>query len=195
MPNTFRQGEHICAVYDTEPEQLAIAAEYLADGLRAGERVLYGGASVAALARFRVALGACGIDVAAETRRGALVQGTHADLHLANGRFDAERMLRLLNEAVEDALNSGFAGLRTCGDMSWLIHEAPGSEEVMEYEALLNSFFRGLRACGMCLYNRQLLNAHLVDHGLATHSSVILDGRHKVNPFYRPSTGGQRQAL
>jgi hypothetical protein len=40
MPNLFRQGEHICAVYDTEAEQLAIAAEYLADGLRAGERVL-----------------------------------------------------------------------------------------------------------------------------------------------------------
>ena len=41
MGNAFRQGEHICALYQTEEEQIAVAAEYLADGLRAGERVFY----------------------------------------------------------------------------------------------------------------------------------------------------------
>jgi hypothetical protein len=96
-------------------------------------------------------------------------------------------MLRLLNEAVEEALNRGFSGLRTCGDMSWLIQEPPGSDELVEYEALLNSFFRGMRACGMCLYDRRRLSAHLIDQGLTTHSSVILDGCHKLNSFYRPS--------
>jgi len=36
MANSYRQGEHIYALYETEDEQLATAAEYLADGLRAG---------------------------------------------------------------------------------------------------------------------------------------------------------------
>jgi hypothetical protein len=35
------RGQHICAVYETPEEQIAIAAEYLADGLRAGERAFY----------------------------------------------------------------------------------------------------------------------------------------------------------
>ena len=115
MANSYRQGEHICAVYETEDEQLATAAEYLADGLRAGERVFYVAESSAALKRFRAALTRCGVNAAAKAKQGALVESTHADAHLVDGRFDVERMMRLLNEAVESALNDGFAGLRTCG--------------------------------------------------------------------------------
>ena len=186
MPNSYRQGEHICVLYDTEEEQFAIAAQYLADGLRSGQRVLYGAPSRAALARFTVTLGKEGVDPRAETDRGALLQGTPAELHLAGGRFDSERMLRMLNEAIEKALSDGFSGLRTCGDMSWLLTKAPGWDGFLEYEALLNPFFLGVPACGMCLYDRRRFGPDLLDHGLATHSSVVVDGHHKLNPFYCP---------
>jgi hypothetical protein len=73
------------------------------------------------LKRFRAALTDAGIDAADAARQGALVESTHADAHLAGGCFDCERMLNLLNDAVESALNDGFKGLRTCGDMSWLL--------------------------------------------------------------------------
>ena len=49
MANSYRQGEHIYAVYETEDEHLATAAEYLAEGLRAGERVFYVAESPAAV--------------------------------------------------------------------------------------------------------------------------------------------------
>jgi hypothetical protein len=94
--------------------------------------------------------------------------------------------LRLLNDAVEQALNAGFNGLRTCGDLSWLLEDPTGAECVLEYEALLNEFFRGVRGLGMCLYDRRQLSPSLVDHALATHWSVCLDGQHKTNPFYEP---------
>ena len=185
MANSYRQGEHICAVYKTEDEQLATAAEYLADGLRAGERVFYVAESPAAVKRFRAALTRCGVNAAAKAKQGALVESTHADAHLVDGRFDVERMMRLLNEAVESALNDGFAGLRTCGDMSWLLQKPAGAESVVEYEALLNQFFEGIRGAGMCQYDRSRLPEHLIDHALATHPSVIVDARHKPNPYYR----------
>ena len=186
MPNMFRQGEHICSVYDTAEEQLATAAEYLADGLRSGERVFYVAESKSALSRFNAALGEVGIDAAAQIKRGALIQSTHDEAHLAEGRFDCERMLRLLNEAVEAALNDGFSGLRTCGDMSWLGKDAPGATQVVEYEALLNQFFADIRGAGMCQYDRRHLPPRLIDRALATHSSVFLDGHHRHNPFHRP---------
>ena len=56
MSKRFRQGEHICALYDGEDEQIAIAAEYRADGLRAGQRCFYVAQSAAALTRFGAAL-------------------------------------------------------------------------------------------------------------------------------------------
>ena len=69
MPNVFSRGEHICALYDTEDEQLAVAAEYLADGLRLSERAFYVAESPAALARFRQALTKLSVDVTREETR------------------------------------------------------------------------------------------------------------------------------
>ena len=193
-PRGFVQGEHICAIVETTEEQIALAADYLADGLRAGERVLYVGASESALEEFREALGQLGIDADEMVARGALHQATNAEAHLAGGRFDSEEMMQMLNDAIEAALHDGFAGLRTCGDMSWLLQEPDGFEQVATYEAMLNEFFERTRASGMCLYDSRRLPVHLVDTGLTTHSSVSIGGRHKSNPFYLrapgPSTRG-----
>jgi len=186
--NCYRQGEHICALYDSEEEQLATAAEYLIDGIRSGARVLYVAEDAAALARFHDVLDRRRVSVPSVLRRGALVESTHAEAHLALGYFDSERMLRMLNEAVEAALHDGFSGLRTCGDMSWLLQEPAGAEQVVEYEAFLNSFFDGVCGSGMCQYDRRRLPAHLIDTALATHSSAVVDRVHKTNPFYRPAS-------
>jgi hypothetical protein len=180
--NEYRQREHICVLYDSPEEQRSIAAEYLADGLRQGQRCFYVAESVEALHQFHHALRSAGIDVEQYVQSGALVEATHAEAHLAGGRFDSERMLASLNQAVESALNDGFAGLRTCGDMSWLLADAPGSHQVVEYEALLNQFFQSIHGCGMCQYDRRRIPAPLLDHALATHSSTVIDGVHKPNP-------------
>ena len=193
MPNVFRQGDHICSLFETEEEQIAMAAEYLADGLQSGERVIFVTHSVAAVQRFRAALRTLGINVSAVLRKGAVVEGTHADAHLAGGRFDTERMLRFLNDAVESALNDGFTGLRTCGDMSWLLEQPDGADDAIEYEALLNQFFRGVRAAGMCQYDTRRLPPDLVHNALATHPSACVNRTHYQNPFYRASVTAMRR--
>lgn len=185
MVSVFRQGHHICSLYETEDQQIAMAAEYLADGLQSGERAFYVAQSEAAVQRFRAAMRANGVNVAAVLKKGALVESTHAEAHLAGGGFDCVRMLRLLNEAVESALNDGFKGLRTCGDMSWLLAHPEGADSAIEYEALLNQFFRGVRAAGMCQYDTRRLPPDLVHCALATHSSACVDGTHRHNAFYQ----------
>jgi len=194
MPNAFKQGDHICALYESEHEQLSTAAAYVADGLAHAERCYYVGQSPQALPRFRESLAREGIDVADAVKGGALILATHQEAHLAEGRFDCERMLRLLNDAVEAALNDGFIGLRTCGDMSWLLDRPAGSEQVVEYEMLLNQFFHGVRAMGMCQYDARRLPPDLVDQALCAHSSVAVDGRHVGNPHYSPAVVVARRA-
>ena len=192
--NQYRQGEHICVLYDSADEQRSVAAVYIADGLQRGERCFYVAESSAALEQFRATLQSVGADVDQAQRARALVEATFDEAHLVDGRFDSERMLAMLNQAVETALNDGFAGLRTCGDMSWLLRNPPGAYQVVEYEALLNQFFRGVRACGMCQYDCRRLPATLLDHALATHSSAIVDGAHTENPFYEPVGSAKRTA-
>lgn len=171
-------------MYNTPAEQLAAAVDYIADGLQRNERCLYSVATQAGLDEFSRALTAAGVDARAAVRENRLLLLTKDAAHLQPGYFSAEAMLHKLSELVEDALNDGYAGLRTCGDMSWLLDEAPGSEQIVDYEALLNAFFRSVRATGMCQYDASRIPEGLLLHALATHPSIVVDGRHRANPHF-----------
>ena len=189
----FQQGQHICAVYDSLEEQLAVAAHYIADGLQRDERCLYVAESKAALDCFRARLGTIGVDVDAAEAGTALLLQTSDQAHLLNGHFDSERMLKMLNESIEKALDDGFVGLRTCGDMSWLADTPPGADQVIEYEAVLNELFRNARGLGMCQYDRRRLPARCVElAGAGAHSTLVVNGTHQTNPNYNPGSRGAR---
>jgi hypothetical protein len=185
MADAFRQGDHICSIHDTEEEQLATAAGYIADGIGRGERCLYVGATRDAVLRFRAALGAAGLDAAGLCDRGALIELTYEQADLAGGLFDLERMLKMIDRAIDQAVHDGFSGLRGCGDMSWLLAGAPGSKQVADYEAVLDQFLSNRRACAMCQYNRRRLPLFLIDMALTTHSTAVIAGQQKFNPFFQ----------
>ena len=180
----YRQGDHVCTLYSNRDEQLAAAVEYIRGGLSRGERCLYVVCEHTP-DEFRDGLRKAGIDVDAEEWRGALLLLTKHDGHLSGGYFDPDKMITMLHAAVKDALDAGFAGLCAAGDMSWLLDEADGSERIAEYEARLNNFYPSSRALGLCLYNRDRLPAATLDHGLATHPHVRIEGNLLLdNPFY-----------
>ena len=179
----YQQGDHICTLYSSPAEQLRAATEYIREGLARGERCLYV-CGEHDLPAFRAGLSNAGIDVEGEEARGALLLLTKHDGHLKTGHFDPAAMIAMLQDAVQDALDSGFSGLCAAGDMNWLLDEAPGSEKIAEYEAALNHFYKTNRALGLCLY-RRTMPAALLDHCLATHPVVRIDGPLMLtNPFY-----------
>lgn len=191
----YQQGDHVCGLYATPEEQLTAAVEYIRAGLERGERCLYV-CCEHELKEFRAALKRAGIQVAAEEKRGALVLLTKHEGHLQGGNFDPDRMISTLQAAVEDALRDGYTGLAAAGDMSWLLDEAPGSEKLVEYEARLNDFYKNNRALGLCLYNRTKLTDSALDHGIATHGYIRIEGPILLhNPFYEaPETAAGRTA-
>jgi hypothetical protein len=170
----FQHGDHICALYDSREQQVAVAVAFIAEGLRVGERCLYASYSIEDLNTFRAALRTEGIDAAHEAAKGALILLTKDEAHLIGGSFDCERMLKMLNAGVESALDDGYVGFRTCGDMTWLLDDAPGTSQAMEYEALVTELFRSVRALAMCQYDQSRLPADLIGHARATHTSVAL---------------------
>ena len=180
----YQQGDHVCTLYSDRDEQLAAAVEYIRGGLARGERCLYVVCEHTP-DEFRDGLRAAGIDVETEEARGALLLLTKHDGHLNGGCFDPDEMITMLHGAVKDALDAGFNGLCAAGDMSWLLDEAEGSERIAEYEARLNEFYPSSRALGLCLYNRTKLPSATLDHCLATHPQVRIEGNLLLdNPFY-----------
>jgi hypothetical protein len=180
----YQQGDHVCTLFSSREEQLRAAIDYIRGGLSRGERCLcFCGEQ--APDEFRAELRAAGIDADAEVRRGALVLITKREGHLRGGSFKASRMIDMLNGAVSDALKAGFAGLCVAGDMTWLLDGAPGSHEIVEYEALLNHFYSSRQALGLCQYNRNRLPAKILDTCLATHRHIRVEGPMILeNPFY-----------
>jgi len=181
----LRQGDHVCCYYDNAADQSAVVVAYIDQGLKRSERCLYiaDDRSAAEVAGF---LGGAGIDVRKQLSRGALVLISSKEAHLKSGRFDCEAMLALLNDAVEQALNDGFKGLRAAGEMTWILSGAPGSNEALEYEALMNEFYPKSRALGLCLYNRSRFEPDILDDMLRTHPRVMIDQRLRKNPFFEP---------
>jgi hypothetical protein len=189
----YQQGDHVCTLFSSPEEQLAAAVEYIEQGLVRGERCLYV-CGEHTLEGFRQALAEAGIDVAQEEERGALVLLTKEHAHLAGGSFSPARMIGILRKAVEDALAEGYSGLCAAGDMTWLLDEAPGSEQIAEYEALLNGFYKSHKALGLCQYNRTRLPPAILDHGIATHPTVRLGGSFLLsNPFYELPEAAMRR--
>jgi hypothetical protein len=181
---TYQQGDHVCTLYSSQEERLTTAIQYIRGGLSRGERCVYVCCDQQPY-EFRAALRSAGINVDAQEASGALVLQTKHDRHLEGGSFSPAKMIETLNTAVKDALDAGFTGLCTAGDMTWLLDEAPGSEKIVEYEARLNDFYSSNRALGLCQYDRNKLPAATLDLCLATHPWVRMEGPILLtNPFY-----------
>lgn len=191
----YRQGDHVCTLYSNREEQRASAIEYIRGGLSRGERCLFV-VTENTTDEFRDALRNAGIDADTEEARGALILITKHDGHLKGGSFEPDKMISMLHQALRDAIDAGFEGLCAAGDMSWLLDEADGSERIAEYEARLNAFYPSSRALGLCQYDRNRLPAETLDHGLATHPHVRIDGNILLdNPFYEePECAARRSS-
>ena len=181
---SYHEGDHVCTLFLSPEEQLVAAVEYIREGLARNERSLYVCCDRGPN-EFRAALRQAQIAVDAEEARGALILLTKHEGHLQGGTFDPDRMIAMLQKALKDALKAGYTGLRAGGDMSWLLDEAPGSEKLAEYEARLNHFYENNQAIGLCMYNVQRMPPSILDHCLATHKFVRMEGPILLsNPFY-----------
>jgi hypothetical protein len=106
------------------------------------------------------------------------------DTYLHGGSFAAERMYKMLGEALDGAKASGFSRVRTVGDMEWALQDVDGVEELITYEARVNQL-APLHDCTLlCAYDINLFSGRVIADVLATHSHVLLGGRIHENPHY-----------
>lgn len=179
-------SRHKCLVYSGHPsEQLPVILPCLIDGLRQGFRSLYL-ASPDMVAMVTNGLRERGVDVAAETRRGALIL-TSDRSHLKNGVFDPYRMVDALQQLIDQAVTDGYAGLCATGDMMWELGDVSNVDRLLEYEALLEKVFYEKPLMGICQYHRDYLPERAIRDALTTHPAVHMGaGPCMDNLFYLP---------
>jgi hypothetical protein len=139
------------------------------------------------VAGIRSYLAAAGLNVQHAIQKGALVLSSDQN-HLKEGRFDADRMLHMLEEAVTQALKSGYEGLWASGDMSWEMGPRADFGGLLHYERGLEELF-ARRPClsGICQYHQDTLPAEAIVQAVYGHRSIYVNQTlSRLNPYFVP---------
>jgi hypothetical protein len=174
---------HICCFFETRDQQYQALVPYLAEGLSQGERVMAVMDSDLIADHDRRLVGG-GIAVDEAKGSGRLSAFSTDDTYLKGGSFAKQRMLGMLREELERTAASGYAGLRTFGDMAWILRNMPGTEEALEYESEVNALLHGHEASFLCVYDANRISGAVMRDVLNTHSHVLMGGIVYENPYY-----------
>jgi len=181
---------HQCLIYQGAPSaQLAGLALLIRKKLEANYRCLYLN-SPDMVAGIRTYLMSSGLDVHKAVVEGRLILSSGQD-HLVDNTFDPTRMLELLKQAYDGAIQDGYAGLWASGDMGWEFGPARDFSQLTAYERALEAFFEAHPGMsGICQYHADALPGEVVTTGLCVHPGVYVDENNaRPNARYVPERG------
>lgn len=174
LPSNDAHKLHICLFFRSHEEQWQLLRPYLLSYLNAGRPVLYLYDSTPS-ARLMEQLHAEELPLDGLIARGLLRVLPPDQSYLLTGRFDAQRMLTFIEEAVQSTLAAGHSHVLLTGEMTWCLSksEIPGVEQLVTYEALLNPLLEKYPTVTLlCQYDLKRFNGASILDALLTHPSV-----------------------
>ncbi len=184
----FPAGTHMCYIYNDDDECRDALAKYIESGLLEGEEVHYfyhatrGETPEAAQQRI-------GVRVPAEGSNGVFRLARALDAYCPDGTFVPERMLDRLRETYLSSIKKGFAGARVSGEMGWALEGLPGTERLIEYEALVNTVVAEYPCTALCQYDARRFDGATLFHVLSVHPAMVVQGQVVRNPYFiQPET-------
>ena len=180
----LQAGEHLCLIYDADPvEQMPALAPFLSQGLRSNERCIYI-ADDFTLDGLEASLNEFGVDVRGATATGALKLWTRSEWRQP-GELDSSLKAAQVRAMIEDALRSGFTGVRFAVEMTWTLGPDITPARLRHWEAMINTIFTpDVPARIVCQYSRRKLAPDVIHAGLVTHPVAVIDQDVCPNPYF-----------
>lgn len=179
----FPQGAHMCLIYDREEERQEIVSEYLATGLKQGEQVRYL-TDTTTPADVHSWLLDMGVELPEARENGPFSISRAESAYCPNGHFDPPEYIAAMPPRFNRSKAAGYHGMRSCGEMTWTLNGIPGSERLLEYEALLNTVNSDYPFSGMCQYDARRFDGATLLNVLKVHPWMIVRGKIVQNPYY-----------
>ena len=177
---TFPAGTHMCLIYSRESERRNIIGKFLESGLLAGEKVAYF-ADTLTPEEVRGWLRDIGIELP-EADGFSITDA--AKTYCSSGEFVPETMLDTLRGFYVRAKKEGYPNVRVSGEMSWALKGIPGSDRLMEYEALVNEVLITHPVTAICQYDASRFSGATILDVLKVHPMMVVHGQIVHNPFY-----------
>lgn len=181
-----RTPQHACFFYDSKQSRQTVLAGYFKEGLDNNELCIF--VTPETPRQVVKAFKAEGFDPSAAIAKGAFRIFDMGSSYLPQGQFVADYMLQNVKVFMEDAKTSGYSGLRTAGEMSWLYKVSEFNEEAKQYESDVNTLTTPeSNFTGICLYPTEDSSTKIVVDAMHTHPGFIYDGNIRANPHYQPA--------
>jgi hypothetical protein len=178
-------GDHVGVFYRGAEERDALAIPMVSTALAADCGVIYvcDRSDPEQVAKH---LQTVDVDVEQAQRHGQLRLVESTEAYLADGCFVPERTVAFYRNAYLDSADRGYQTLCVIGEMSWSLRGCPGTERLMEYEALYAREFGGTPAITLCLYDLEQTRGEQIFDLLRLHGRVVLNGIEVHNPHLDP---------
>jgi ABC-type transporter Mla MlaB component len=168
----IRPGEHACCRFTRAEDRRAIAAAFLRDSLRRGDKVIYlcEREDIEALGE---ELSIAGDEVGPAIESGQLEVRDARDLYTSGDGFDVDPVLRSLAQERERALAEGYPALSMMGEMSWALRHASDTDLLPEYERRVAEVLEQGNFGGLCQYDHARFDPGTLSDVAAAHTVDI----------------------
>ncbi|MGN6276351.1 MAG: MEDS domain-containing protein [Solirubrobacterales bacterium] len=177
---------HACWIFDQQQEFVEAALEYLTDGLRAEQRIVYvGSESVEEQRELLAPLG----NVGEMIDKGALQLFELTDLYAVGEPVDPDAQVATYLAAANTAIADGYTGLRVAAQVTDLVAEPRTREAQVRWESVADRFITTHPLSAFCGYRRDLLPERLLGDLAAVHPAS--NEGHPAIPFHLFSDSGR----
>jgi len=173
----------MCFLFDNETERREVIGKFLKSGIDAGEQVGYF-ADMMEPEEVRRWLADMDIDLPEGEKSESFTVAPAQSIYCPSGMFTPEAMLDTLRSCYNKAMDSGYTGARVSGEMSWALRGIPGSDRLVEYEALINEISETYPVTPICQYDVRRFDGGTIMNVLRVHPMMIVRGQIVQNPYY-----------
>lgn len=164
--NDLGPDAHACWGFDRRQEFVDAALEFLTDGLRNGQRIVYVGSEPVDEQRERLEpLGGVG----AMIDEGALLLIDLTGIYKTGKPLDPNVQLGVYSAATDAALADGYAGIRVAAQVTNLVRERETWDAHLRWESMADRFMSVRPMSAMCGYQRDLVPEQLLSELSAVH--------------------------
>jgi hypothetical protein len=182
---SLQRSAHVCVFFNSDEEKYRTLLPYIKDGIEGGDKTVHL-LDPDTIEAHICCMKAAGIDTDAAMASNQLEVLPWSETYLLGGRFDATRMVNMVQKVMDKSSAEGYPLTRFIGGMEWALVDLPGVNQIVEYESRVNKLFSRYEMVAICAYDLRQHKANVVMDILRTHPFVIVGGILQENPFYVP---------
>ncbi|GEM_PF-3046224 len=178
---TKKKGKHIALIYETKPEQLSIAAQYIKQGIKSGEKCIYS-CCENKVERISEEIEETGLDTADLIKSGQLSLYTEKETYLEKGFLNINSIKKRIQNLIDSINVRKFSGLRMAGEMSWAHRKNSYMSKLIDYEKISNCLLleNTIRVSAMCQYDYKIFSQDFLKDIIFIHPATIYKNLDKI---------------